>query len=212
MRSPHGRVSGVHLRDTDGRDFQVSAELVIGADGVRSTVADRVEAERYRTGRHATAAVFSYWSNTGFDGYHWYYRPEVSVGAIPTNGGLTCIFVSVPQRRFQKEIRPGAGAGHQRLLMECEPDLASVVEGAERAEHYRGFPGQVGYFRQSVGPGWALVGDAGYFKDPLTAHGMTDAGIVKLSRIGLTDPQDVALESRREPRILGIKLGQSTST
>ncbi len=175
VRSPHGRVSGVHLRSTDGRDFQVSAELVIGADGVRSTVADLVRAERYRTGRHATAAVFSYWSNTGFDGYHWYYRPEVSVGAIPTNGGLTCIFVSVPQRRFQKEIRPGAAAGHQRLLMECEPVLAAVVERAERAEQYRGFPGQVGYFRQSFGPGWALVGDAGYFKDPLTAHGMTDA-------------------------------------
>jgi flavin-dependent dehydrogenase len=29
--------------------------------------------------------------------------------------------------------------------------------------------------RQAYGPGWALVGDAGYFKDPLTAHGITDA-------------------------------------
>ena len=29
--------------------------------------------------------------------------------------------------------------------------------------------------RRSWGPGWALVGDAGYFKDPLTAHGLTDA-------------------------------------
>ena len=28
--------------------------------------------------------------------------------------------------------------------------------------------------RQSWGPGWALVGDAGYFKDPITTHGMTD--------------------------------------
>jgi flavin-dependent dehydrogenase len=29
--------------------------------------------------------------------------------------------------------------------------------------------------RRSWGPGWALVGDAGYFKDPITTHGMTDA-------------------------------------
>ena len=175
VRSPDDRVTGAHLRAADGRDFQVAAELVIGADGVRSTVADLVGAERYRTGRYATGVVFSYWSGTGLDGYHWYYRPGVSVGAIPTNGGLTCIFVSVPQSRFQNEIRFDTATGHQRVLMECEPNLATVVEGAQRAEKYRGFAGQAGFFRQSCGPGWALVGDAGYFKDPLTAHGITDA-------------------------------------
>jgi 2-polyprenyl-6-methoxyphenol hydroxylase-like FAD-dependent oxidoreductase len=175
MRSPEGRVCGVHLRDSDGHDSQVAAELVVGADGVRSTVADLVGAERYRTARHATGSVFSYWSNTGIEGYHWYYRPGVSVGAIPTNGGLTCIFASVPQRRFHDEIRRDTAAGHRRVLRECDPDLATVVEAAGRAERYRGFAGQVGFFRQSSGPGWALVGDAGYFKDPITAHGMTDA-------------------------------------
>jgi 2-polyprenyl-6-methoxyphenol hydroxylase-like FAD-dependent oxidoreductase len=175
MRSPEGRVCGVHLRDSDGHDFQVSADLVVGADGVRSTVADLVGAERYRTARHATGAVFSYWSNTGIDGYHWYYRPGVAVGAIPTNGGLTCIFASVPQHRFHDDIRRDTAAGHQQVLRECDPDLATVVEAADRAERYRGFAGQVGFFRQSSGPGWALIGDAGYFKDPITAHGMTDA-------------------------------------
>jgi acyl dehydratase len=39
----------------------------------------------------------------------------------------------------------------------------------------RTFTGQPGHMRRSWGPGWALVGDAGYFKDPLTAHGLTDA-------------------------------------
>jgi 2-polyprenyl-6-methoxyphenol hydroxylase-like FAD-dependent oxidoreductase len=175
MRSAEGRVCGVHLRDSDGHDSQVAAGLVVGADGVRSMVADLVGAERYRTGRHATGSVFSYWSNTGIEGYHWYYRPGVSVGAIPTNGGLTCIFVSVPQRRFHDEIRRDTAAGHQQVLRACDPDLATVVEAAERAERYRGFAGQVGFFRQSSGPGWALIGDAGYFKDPITAHGMTDA-------------------------------------
>ena len=32
-----------------------------------------------------------------------------------------------------------------------------------------------GYVRRSFGPGWASVGDAGYFKDPITTHGLTDA-------------------------------------
>lgn len=175
MRSTEGRVCGAYLRGPDGQDSGVAAELVVGADGMRSTVADLVGAQCYRTARHATGSIFSYWSNTGIEGYHWYYRPGVSVGAIPTNGGLTCIFASVPQRRFHEEIRHDTAAGHQRVLRECDPGLAAIVEGAERAERYRGFAGQVGYFRQSCGPGWALIGDAGYFKDPLTAHGMTDA-------------------------------------
>jgi flavin-dependent dehydrogenase len=47
-----------------------------------------------------------------------------------------------------------------------------------RADGPRGgryFPGLRGYLRRAYGPGWALVGDAGYFKDPITAHGITDA-------------------------------------
>ena len=39
----------------------------------------------------------------------------------------------------------------------------------------RTFAGRLGYMRRSWGRGWALVGDAGYFKDPLSAHGLTDA-------------------------------------
>ncbi len=175
VRAGDGRVCGVRLSDGDKRERHVSAELVIGADGVRSTVARLVGAGCYRTGRHATGVIFTYWSGTGFDGYHWYYRPGVSAGVIPTNGGLTCVFASVPQRRFQETARQGVDAGYRQVLRECGSDLAAVVERSERAERYRGFAGQVGFFRQSFGPGWALVGDAGYFKDPLTAHGITDA-------------------------------------
>ena len=175
VRAGSGRVCGVRLSDGDKRERHVSAELVIGADGVRSTVARLVGAGCYRTGRHATGVIFTYWSGTGFDGYHWYYRPGVSAGVIPTNGGLTCVFASVPQRRFQETARQGVDAGYRQVLRECGSDLAAVVERSERVERYRGFAGQVGFFRQSFGPGWALVGDAGYFKDPLTAHGITDA-------------------------------------
>ena len=72
-------------------------------------------------------------------------------------------------------MRHGADAGYRHVLRECGSDLAAIVEQSERVEKYRGFSGEVGFFRQSFGPGWALVGDAGYFKDPLTAHGITDA-------------------------------------
>jgi flavin-dependent dehydrogenase len=175
VRSGSGRVCGVRVKDADGRVFQVAAGLVIGADGVRSSVARLVGAQCYRTGRHATGVIFSYWSGVALAGYHWGFRPGVSAGVIQTNGGLSCVFVSVPQSRFQHELRLGPAAGHQRLFRACWPEVADVVERGERAEKYRGFAGHVGFFRQSFGPGWALVGDAGYFKDPLTAHGITDA-------------------------------------
>ncbi len=175
VRAGDGRVCGVRLRDGHERERHVSAELVIGADGVRSTVARLVGAGCYRTGRHATGVIFTYWSDTGVDGYHWYYNLGVSAGVIPTNGGLTCVFASVPQSRFQETARQGVAAGYRQILRECGSDLAAIVDRSERVERYRGFAGEVGYFRQSFGPGWALVGDAGYFKDPLTAHGITDA-------------------------------------
>ncbi len=175
LRAADGRVSGVRLKDGFDRERQLSAGLVIGADGVHSAVARLAGAESYRTGQHATGVVFSYWSGADFDGYHWYYNPGVSVGVIPTNDGLACVFASIPQARFQESMRQGAEAGHRDVLKACAPELAAVVDGAERVEKYRGFSGERGFFRQSFGPGWALVGDAGYFKDPITAHGITDA-------------------------------------
>ena len=175
VRADNGRVCGVRIKDGQERERQVSAALVIGADGVRSTVARLVGAESYRTGRHATGVVFTYWSNTGLDGYHWYYQTGVSAGAIATNDGLTCIFASVPQSRFHEALRQGTDAGYRQVLKECGSDLFARVERSNMVEKYRGFSGEIGFLRQSFGPGWALVGDAGYFKDPLTAHGITDA-------------------------------------
>ncbi len=62
-----------------------------------------------------------------------------------------------------------------QLLREAAPELAEALASAKRSGPIRGFPGEPGSLRQSVGPGWALVGDAGYFRDPATAHGITDA-------------------------------------
>jgi flavin-dependent dehydrogenase len=142
---------------------------------MRSTVADLVAARSYRTARHATGVVFGYISGLEDDGYHWYYRPGVSAGVIPTNHGHTCVFASVPSRRFRDEIRFDPVAGFGRILAECSPGLATAVAGGQRFGNLRGTPGHPGFFRQPWGPGWALVGDAAYFKDPLTAHGITDA-------------------------------------
>lgn len=175
VRSGDRRVDGVVIEDGQGHLKTVGAGIVVGADGLRSTLAELVGAEPYRTARHATGNVFGYFSGLADDGYHWYYRPGVSAGVIPTNDGLTCVFASMPDRRFRDEIRHDAGAGFDRVLSECSAELARAVAGGQREGNLRGFPGQAGFLRQPWGRGWALVGDAAYFKDPLTAHGITDA-------------------------------------
>lgn len=175
IRAAGDRVRGVVLKDNDGRVSRIEAGWVIGADGLRSSVARLVGAEPYHLGRHAAGVVYGYWSGIEVEGYHWYYRPGVSVGAIPTNDGAVCLFAAMPSRRFRDEVRFDVVAGYHQVLGESAPELAEAISGARLLGSLRGFPGQVGFFRRSFGPGWALVGDAAYFKDPITAHGITDA-------------------------------------
>jgi 2-polyprenyl-6-methoxyphenol hydroxylase-like FAD-dependent oxidoreductase len=148
---------------------------VIGADGLRSRVASLAGAPVTRAGRHASAVVYGYWSGLELDGYHWHYRPGVSAGAIPTNDGRTCLFVAMPSRRFAEEVPRGVGALYGRVLSEAAPEHADAVSRARLDGKLRPFAGATGIVRRAWGPGWALVGDAGCFRDPITAHGITDA-------------------------------------
>ena len=175
-RQQDGRVNGAIIEDPTGCVRSIRAELVIGADGGRSTVAKLVGAEPYKVGRNSSGSVYGFWEGLNIDqGFHWHFRPGSGTGAIPTNDGCTLVFASVPSERFAREIRFNTEAGYHQVLQECSPGLADAVTRARRVGGLRGFAGAPGHMRQSFGPGWALVGDAGYFKDPLTAHGITDA-------------------------------------
>ena len=174
-RASDGRVIGAVIEERGGAVRRVGAGIVIGADGLWSTVVRLVGAATYREGRHACGVVYTFWPGLENARTRWYYTPGVGVGAIPTNGGDACVFVATPQARFHAEIRTDMEAGYRRVLAECAPELAAEVAEKTPSERLRGFPGQPGLMRQSHGPGWALVGDAGYFKDPITAHGISDA-------------------------------------
>jgi flavin-dependent dehydrogenase len=166
-----GRVRGIH---TD-RLGEVKADVVIGADGLHSTIARRVGAEPVLEGRHATGVLYTYWEGLQSDAFYWGYRHEAGIGVIPTNGGASCVFIAVPSGRFHDEVRGDALAAYRRFIREAMPELDARLAGVRRVEQVRGFGGHRGCIRRSSGPGWALVGDAAYFKDPLTAHGITDA-------------------------------------
>jgi flavin-dependent dehydrogenase len=170
-----GRVVGVEGRDRRGRPFQARAPLVVGADGLWSVVAREVGAPVTWEGTGASAMIYGYWTGLQADGYRWYYRPGATAGFIPTNEGRVCVWVGAPAHRFPALRREGLETAFHRLLQESAPEAVATVAAARQVERLRGFPGVPGYLRKPWGEGWALVGDAGSFRDPLSAHGMSDA-------------------------------------
>jgi len=169
------RVVGARLKDASGNLAVVRSDIVIGADGKQSTVAKRVNAEPYIEGTSASGCVFGYYEKLRDEGTHWFFGKGVSAGVIPTNHGQHCIFVGVPHDRFAATFRGNMERAYLEIAAANAPQLRHDIDSARLVGRLRGFGGTPGYFRQSYGEGWALVGDAGYFKDPATAHGITDA-------------------------------------
>jgi flavin-dependent dehydrogenase len=175
LRGPGGRVVGVTGRDRDGGRVEVRAPLTVGADGVRSLVARLAGAPVERLGGTGGAIVYGHWSGLEVEGYEWWYRPGASAGLIPTNGGEVCVFAGLPAPRFRSEVAGDLAGGYRRLLAEVTAGAGGRFAAARPPARLRAFPGRPGFLRRVSGPGWALVGDAGSFLDPLSTHGITDA-------------------------------------
>ena len=168
-----GRVVGIRGRDATGATVEERATIVIGADGTSSFVARAVQAPAYHERPTGTINVYSYWRGVDLDRIELATRPNRFFVAIPTNDDLSLIVQIVPTadaERYKGRIE----AAFAETLAEV-PHLAHRVEAGQRVERFRWAPVGHGFFRMPSGPGWALVGDAGYHKDPITAQGMTDA-------------------------------------
>ena len=120
--------------------------------------------------------VYGYFAELPVEGYEWYWSLRRSAGVIPTTGGLSCVFVGAPPDDVTA-LRRGLGTQElfRELAAQTSPALAARLDGAAPAERLRHDNGRPGHLRTASGPGWALVGDAGYWKDPLSTHGITDA-------------------------------------
>lgn len=167
-----GRVTGVEGHDAGGR-YTESATVVIGADGRNSRVAKLVEAEAYHEKPPILAAYFAYWSDLPMDGrFETYVRPARGFAAAQTHDGLTCVIVGWPYAEFaanKDDIE-----GHYRAAIALAPAFADRLAGARRETAFKG-AAVPNYYRKPYGPGWALVGDAGYNKDFITGQGIKDA-------------------------------------
>jgi 2-polyprenyl-6-methoxyphenol hydroxylase-like FAD-dependent oxidoreductase len=169
------RVAGVKGHTRTGGTSDERAHIVIGADGGHSLVAKAVRAREYDVKPPLTTNYYSYYSGFDASDLEEYVRDNQAVGCFPTHDGLTLIAVLWPSGRFH-EVRADI-EGHVRKVLQSTPSVAERLLGAKREEKWLGTAGVPNYFRQPFGPGWALVGDAAYDKDPITAQGISDAFI-----------------------------------
>lgn len=168
-----GRVVGIRGHGPEGSSVTERARVVVGADGLRSVVARAVEPERYNEKPPLVAAYYTYWSGLPMDGrlVNWV-LPNCGMAAWPTQDDLTLVIVGWPFAEF--DARRKDVEGNYLAVVEQLPAFAERVRAARREERFAGMA-VPNYFRRPYGPGWALVGDAGYNKDFITAQGISDA-------------------------------------
>lgn len=169
-----GRIFEVSLRRPGGPCRTVKTDFLVGADGRASRVAATVRARTLATSEARTATVYSYVPAVRNEGYRWYFGKGVTGGVIPTTGGDSCVFAASRPEDYRSLFASGAISGIATVLDSFDPVLADHMRGSNCARPRR-FPGSPGFMRARMGTGWALVGDAAFFRDPVTAHGITDA-------------------------------------
>ena len=176
LRSGDGRVAGVAARDRDGRPVEIRARLVVGADGLRGKMAARLGAPVRQEWPSPTATLYAYAPGLPQDTYQFHVGDGSLAGVFPTNDGEGCVWLCLPSRDAQPLLRAGAGRS-AALLHELRLRAPFLADQLDRGltSGVRGAVGLPMVVRDASGPGWALVGDAAYHRDPVTGHGITDA-------------------------------------
>lgn len=167
------RVTGIHGQSAGGPLVTERATIVVGADGMRSLVAQQVQSPEYNRVAPLTCGYYTYWSGVPMEGVELYPREGCTLVGFPTNDNLTCVVVVWSHQQFPT-IRTNV-ADQYRKTLQLAPSLAQRVRNGRQEERFVGTADLPNFFRKPYGPGWALVGDAGYHKDPVLGHGISDA-------------------------------------
>ncbi|HEX3784137.1 MAG TPA: NAD(P)/FAD-dependent oxidoreductase [Pseudonocardiaceae bacterium] len=175
LRGAGQRVEGVVLRSGSTR-YEVRAPLVVGADGRNSRVAELAGSRTYNTTanqRFAFWADFVDVNDEGLPPGHQYRDGAKLTIAFHSDGGRFTAVVAPGLAEFA-EFKRNLPDSYDRMIADC-PQLRPILHGAKRVTRPVGTAYLPGYFRESAGRGWALIGDAGHFKDPTIAQGISDA-------------------------------------
>lgn len=170
-----GRVTGVIGRDDSG-PVHIDARFVVGADGLRSRVARSVDAP-VDVVRPASGATHYAYFGGEWNAIEYFRGDDVLAGIFPTHGGEACIWVCMPSGRAE-QIRRSTSSPQEAfatMVAAAPADLGRRLADATQHGTPRGMMRLPNHIRRPVGPGWALVGDAGYHRDAITGHGISDA-------------------------------------
>ena len=202
-----GRVAGIRGSDGPGVPVTERARVVVGADGAHSQVAQAAHAHAYQGKPMLSVGYYSYWSGFPVQGAGWVVHPGRGYGAFPTHDGLTMVLAAWPRAEFQSVKRDVQG-NYLHAVREAYGDRLAAARREERVVG----GGAANHFRRPFGPGWALVGDAGYLKDPVTAQGITDAFLdaevcaaaldAALAGNGPFDAEMARYQRRRDTRVM----------
>jgi flavin-dependent dehydrogenase len=167
-----GRAVAISGRSKHG-DVIERARVVVGADGRHSLVARTVQPEQYDEKPILLAGYYTYWSGLPMDGrFETYVRDRRAFAAVPTHDDLTMVIAGWPYAEFAENRKDVEG--NYLKTIGLAPAFADRLRGARREARFAG-AAVPGYFRKPYGPGWALVGDAGYDRDFITGQGIMDA-------------------------------------
>ena len=168
-----GRAVGIRGHRRQGATLTLDAAIIVGADGLHSTIGSSVRARVYREHQALTGVCYSYWTGLTELGASFHSRPGRLILVWPTNDDMTCIYVAWPREEFRNVRNNTEASFHDALTL--VPGLRDAVASGQRQQRFFGTDDLPNLYRASAGPAWALVGDAGHHKDPSTGMGMSDA-------------------------------------
>ena len=175
-RDTSGRVVGVHGHSAAGR-VEIPARFVVGADGRVSRIASAVNAPFSEVRVASGATHYAYFAGD-WPAMEYHLGDRLFAGVFPTNNSEACIWVCSPADEARRIRRSNVtiNDAFDSMLRAAAPKLASRLEtSAIRTSRTVGVIGLPNHIRHPVGAGWALVGDAGYHRDAITGHGISDA-------------------------------------
>jgi flavin-dependent dehydrogenase len=172
-----GRVVGVDGHDRAGNPVEIDARVVVGADGLTSMVARRVGADLVEERGRSGAVRYAYYDGLPWHGIELFVAERAMAGVFPTHDDQACIWIGSPSTdadaiRRRSLSGPAAFTAH---LWSAAPDLAARLGAGRRTSAVTGMFRMPNLLRRAHGPGWALVGDAGYHRDAVTGYGISDA-------------------------------------
>ncbi|MEV5410830.1 FAD-dependent monooxygenase [Thermopolyspora sp. NPDC052614] len=177
LRDGAGRVTGVHGHDAGGSPLEIHARFVVGADGLRSRVAREAGAELIEDRGGDGAAQYTYYDGLPWDAIELIVAERAFTGVFPTHAGQACVWICTPGADARQARRRAASRteAFTATLRRTAPELAERLTAGRRTAPVTGMLRAPKHLRRAHGPGWALVGDAGYHRDPITGHGLSDA-------------------------------------